>query len=89
MGERERDDNNADKDDDDAEDANVAWVEGVANIIIPRRGADTNRVEAAATRPGAIDISQKRPAVAPSISSEILLQYILTNSVSSFWRGNC
>ena len=51
----------------------------MANIIIPRRGADTNRVEAAATRPGAIDISQKRPAVAPpSISSEILLQY--------FWR---
>ena len=50
----------------------------MANIIIPRRGADTNRVEAAATRPGAIDISQKRPAVAPSISLEILLQY--------FWR---
>ena len=51
----------------------------MANIIIPRRGADTNRVEAAATRPGAIDISQKSPAVAPpSISSEILLQY--------FWR---
>ena len=59
----DKDDDNNDGDDDNAEDANVAWVEGVANIIIPRRGADTNRVEAAATRPGAIDISQKRPAV--------------------------
>ena len=46
-------------DDDDVDDDEVAWGEGVANIIIPRRGADTNRVEAAATQPGAIDISQR------------------------------
>ena len=43
------------QDDDD----DVAWCEGVANIIIPRRGVDTNRVEAAAGQPGAIDISHQ------------------------------
>ena len=63
----------------DDDDDDVAWGEGVANIIIPRRGADTNRVEAAAAQPGAIDISQQRE-LSHLISGKHLVSY---KSVSS------